>query len=135
MKSYLPYKYCETTFFVPIKNEDYLGVQFFIYKNRKALKKGISKYDNVKNAAGYYTTCYNDGLVYSEIHLDLEIMGSGYVAHEIQHFVQHWIHDNKLKPFKKDWENVAYIAGDLTKDYWARFYELYKEKEACITSA
>lgn len=130
MMNYLPYKYCQATFFVPICSEEHLGVQFFIYENRKNLKCAISKYDNVNGAAGYFTINPFDGnFIDAEIHLDISMIGAGYVAHEIQHFVQWWIWRNKLDPMGKDNENICHIVGEITARFWDKFYELYKEKK------
>jgi hypothetical protein len=128
MINYLPYKYCQATFFIPIRGEERLGVQFFIYENRKKLRLGISKYKNVEGAAGYFTTNPNEGnFIEAEIHLDISVIGGGYVAHEIQHFVQWWIYKNSLKFIDEDFEKISDITGEMTSKFWDRFYDLYKE--------
>ena len=128
MINYLPYKYCQSTFFVPIHGEEYLGVQFFIYENRKKLRLGISKYKNVEGAAGYFTTNLSKGnFIDAEIHLDISAIGCGYVAHEIQHFIQWWIYKNSLNAIDEDFEKISEMSAKITTDFWNRFYDLYKE--------
>jgi len=55
-----------------------------------------------------------------EIHLIEDWFGVGIFAHELQHFLQFWIDTFDLKPIDDDWENVAYLAGDLTKEFWTQ---------------
>lgn len=126
--NYLSYKHCQSTFFIPIPGEEYLGIQFFIYENRKKLQQGICGLLNTDGAAGYFTTNPLDGnYIDAEIHLDISMIGAGYVAHEIQHFVQWWIYKNNLKAMAEDNEKICMITGEITALFWDRFYNLYRK--------
>jgi len=60
-----------------------------------------------------------------EIHLVRGEFGAGIVAHELQHFITqysvrlNWDTDNVYG----EWETIAYLAGDLTNQFWNGFYE------------
>ena len=62
------------------------------------------------------------------IHLVNDEFGAGIFAHELQHFMQTWIMVNDYDPVGNDWEDVAYLAGYLTKEFWDYFYEAFDEE-------
>jgi hypothetical protein len=124
----LPFIHCQSTFFVPIEGENHLGVQFFIYENKRKFRLGLKGRPNTEGAAGYFMANGADGnFMDSEIHLLTELIGAGYVAHEIQHWIQWWIAKNNLKPVDGDNETVCELAECMTRNFWYKFYELYRE--------
>lgn len=60
-----------------------------------------------------------------DIHLVNGYFGGGVFAHELQHFVQWFIDIFGLSPMDRHWETVAEIAGEMTREFWERFYEDY----------
>ncbi len=75
---------------------------------------------------GECLACYTEG----EIHLVEGEFGAGIFAHELQHFIQDWICTNELNPMEDEWEDIAYLAGHLTSQFWNWFYDNFElEKE------
>ena len=72
--------------------------------------------------SGKCMACYNAG----EIHLVEGEFGAGIFAHELQHFIQDWISKNDLDPMNGSWEEIAYLAGDMTTDFWNWFYDNFE---------
>ncbi len=82
-----------------------------------------------RNAAG----AYNGILVYSRsgrliqfgrVHLWQKMIGGGYVEHEFQHFLHHYTEATEHWPLDPDAdERIAYLAGDLTAQFWSQFYD------------
>jgi hypothetical protein len=63
------------------------------------------------------------------LHFYADKMGAGIVSHEIQHFVLGWV--SALVKFREgydindhdDIEEVCLMAGDITKEFWNKYYE------------
>ena len=58
---------------------------------------------------------------FGEIHLVRELIGAGYVSHELQHFLFDWF-------FTVEWtrninEKMADLAGEVTRKFWNQYYE------------
>ena len=87
----------------------------FFYSGRYALEIGERKVRVLNKNVGH-------------IHLCRKRFNVGIFAHELQHFIQSWIDVNELrvKPREQHWETVAYLVGDLTNEFWEKFYEHYK---------
>ena len=62
-----------------------------------------------------------------EIHLAAKHFGAGVFAHELQHFTQSWIDAKGLEPHGKDWERVAYLNGNMTTEFWKKYYKRYPD--------
>jgi len=63
-----------------------------------------------------------------DIHLALDQIGAGYVAHELQHFISHWQSVSGWDdPYGEDWEPLSKLAGDITNEFWVKFYENFEE--------
>ena len=94
-------------------------IQVVIFDNLKELRKSVKGVfvDN-SDTAGYYYACR--GRFFGRIGLWKEIVGAGYFAHELQHF----IHDYMLGTGVVDNEKLAWMSGDLTGQFWTRWYEL-----------
>jgi hypothetical protein len=97
-------------------------VQVSIFDNLGQLRKSVEGVF-VDNAitAGYYHACRSR--YFGRIGLWRDIMGAGYFAHELQHF----IHDYMLDREETNNEKIAWMAGDLTSQFWTKWYELYPE--------
>ncbi len=102
--------------------------------------KGMQKFtDTKKDTLAYF--CYPEIIVHegeivegdvAYFHFVEDEFGAGIFAHELQHFIQIWIEINELWPLvvdqeKDNWENIAYLAGDITTAFWKSF--LRNEKE------
>ncbi len=78
-----------------------------------------------KNAAGAYVGVVKPGQ-FGEIHLHQKLMGAGYFAHELQHFMEHYRFITE-EPWLDDTANerMAWLAGELTAEFWTKFYERF----------
>jgi hypothetical protein len=108
-------------------------IDVYIWKTIDALYKntGFKK----KNYSGCYLGSDTlEDLMFGEIHLLLEMIGSGYVAHELFHAVFDWMYMNKFKLTGYDNldnslnESAAYILSDITSDFWRIYYDHLEEK-------
>lgn len=103
-----------------------------IWKNvgdlRKAAKQSAG-YGGWDNAAGCYIAVRSKSQ-FGEIHLWKKMMGAGYWAHEAQHFLWDYADETEKFPLdEKANERIAYLAGDLTAQFWTKFYEQFDVKE------
>ena len=62
-----------------------------------------------------------------ELHFVNGEFGAGIFAHELQHFLTNWV---VLLEWEKDllkerFEEIAYLAGDLTREFWECFYKRF----------
>jgi hypothetical protein len=104
-------------------------VDVFVWKTLDGL------YDNTHfRDRGHYLGAYigvpdrkKSGL-FGEIHLWRDQIGAGYVAHEIMHLVFDWMVERDMREFhygKSLNERSAWLMGDITTQFWNRFYEFY----------
>lgn len=49
--------------------------------------------------------------------------GAGIFAHELQHFLSNWADSACWDVTGDNFEDIAYLAGDLTNDFWTKYYE------------
>jgi hypothetical protein len=63
---------------------------------------------------------------FGTVHLSLEHMGAGYLAHELMHLVADWILEFGLD-LEEDNEKVCSLMGRLTAEFWEWFYDTYRE--------
>ena len=63
-----------------------------------------------------------------QIYLVANRFGAGVFAHELQHFLQHWIEINGWDPVGSEWETVAHLAGDMTARFWIWFYDSFEKR-------
>lgn len=66
--------------------------------------------------------------IVGEINLVVNRFGAGIFAHELQHFLQSWYINTNMDLLGADWEPAAYLAGDLTRDFWVWFYKHFENK-------
>jgi hypothetical protein len=77
-----------------------------------------------KEAAGCYVDIRSKSQ-FGEIYLWKKMMGAGYVAHEIQHFILAYMEETETWPLSPQAnERMAWMAGDLMAQFWSKFYEL-----------
>lgn len=131
MKSpYVPDKTLDelsSTWRLPINMRSYLDI--YVWNTRDGM------YDNCHfRNRGKYLGCYigipgrkQSGL-FGEIHLVRDMIGAGYVAHEITHFVYDYLFFSIDKFATIDSERFAKITGDVTNRFWTEFYNRYEEK-------
>ena len=63
-----------------------------------------------------------------DIHLVLNHFGAGVFAHELQHFMMSWIDNAGWHDILGEyWEPIALLSGDITNEFWTKFYEKYQE--------
>ena len=66
---------------------------------------------------------------HGEIHLWEKIIGAGYFAHELQHFMDDYSATTEKHPLdSKADERMAWLAGQLTAEFWTKFYERFDVK-------
>jgi len=121
-----------------IEDKDYTDLDQFwmirvkpkMYLNVYVWKSTIGLYRNTKFRKNDHTGAYvgyphprKKGL-FGEIHLIRESISSGYVAHEIQHFINDYACYFGLSLFKSN-EKIAYLTSDTVNAFWIEFYERY----------
>ncbi len=101
------------------------GKQFlnvYIWKSEKGLYRNTYfKKDDYLGA--YIPNPYRkdrSGL-FGEVHLIKRMIGAGYVAHELQHFIYDWVSSKNRPPQN---ETIALLAGEVTSSFWKTFYKL-----------
>jgi hypothetical protein len=65
---------------------------------------------------------------FAEIHVALDHIGGGYVAHEIQHAINYYVKFMDWDRETND-EDIASLAGDLTAAFWNGFYDNFRKEE------
>lgn len=60
-----------------------------------------------------------------ELHFFLDAIGAGVVAHEIQHFISHWVSVIGWDVGEKHFETISLMAGELTAEFWGEFYDRF----------
>lgn len=60
-----------------------------------------------------------------ELHFFLGATGAGVVAHEIQHFISHWVSVMDWDVGEEHFEPVSRLVGELTTAFWIAFYARY----------
>lgn len=54
-------------------------------------------------------------------------MSAGFWAHEMQHFLNDYAETTEHLPLdQKADERIAFLAGDLTDQFWTKFYERFE---------
>jgi|GEM_PF-2303484 len=103
-------------------------VDVFIWESQKGLfmNTGFTE----KLYAGAYIAFPGRGKtgLFGEIHLLLNMIGAGYVAHELMHLIYDWMSDRDMKEFTSGLclnERTAYLMSDVTTDFWDKFYNFY----------
>jgi hypothetical protein len=100
---------------------------------RAAKESSTSSAHYWKNALGAYVGIRGPRQ-FGEIHLWRKFIGAGYFAHELQHFMENyrfltedaWLDDEAN-------ERMAYLAGDLTKRFYTRFYKMFDAENNLIS--
>ena len=115
------------------------AVRVFIWKSHAdmyhALRDTIAgDYNGYFDGKAIKMFVYDDGgrIIHAknvgDIHLVLNHFGAGVFAHELQHFIVFWIDIAGWGDMMgKYWEPIAKLAGDMTNEFWTKFYEKYQE--------
>jgi hypothetical protein len=113
----------------------------YIWQNLRDLRRAAQKSSTLparwwKTAAGAYV-----GVVtktqFGEIHLWQKLIGAGYFAHELQHFMEDYRTATEgIKPLDDEAnERMAWLAGELTAEFWTKFYEKFEVKQKGCSDA
>ena len=104
-----------------------------IWKNLKDLRRAAKASSTKsarywKNALGAYVGV-RKGNQFGEIHLWINMLGAGYFAHELQHFMDDFETATEKQPLDNEAnERMAWLAGELTAEFWTKFYERFEMK-------
>jgi hypothetical protein len=126
----------ESTWEQRIDDKCYLRV--FVWENAESMQQAFNRHKYMAMEPDYCGRCIGavwqikDGKrrcppKFGELHLVRDIVGGGYVAHEIQHLVNYWSEFKNWKRIKDD-ERIAAFAGNITMDFWDNFYERYNSR-------
>jgi hypothetical protein len=105
----------------------------FIWKHVKDLRQAAKALDtswNWNNAAGCYLATRGNNQ-FGQIHLWQKLMGAGYFAHELHHFMLDYSSETESADYVFDRqanERMAWLAGELTAQFWTKFYERFEVK-------
>src|SRR3972149_12287201 len=122
-----------STFNLPIDDYHYLRV--YIWNNLEGMSANVLTGDDAKWETGEYLACYigmeefEDEVTkeiflpkfVGEIHLVLNKFGVGIVAHELTHFLFHWMRMH----LNIDDEILSLLMGNMNKKFWNAFYKRY----------
>jgi len=103
---------------LPILYKQYLHV--YIWKTNEAMRLN---YDFVGGYAAAYCGVTFTKRKFGEIHLVKDEFGGGIFAHELQHFVLHWLHEYGLPDNNYDKEQICLMVGNMTNKFWTWFYK------------
>ena len=116
-----------------LKHRSRKKLHVFIWKNvtdLRAAAKQRAGYGGWGDCAGCYLAV-RAKLQFGEIHLWNKLMGAGFWAHEMQHFMNDYSEETEHYPLDpKANERMAFLAGDLTAQFWVKFYERFDVKDA-----
>jgi len=109
------------------------SLDVYIWKSVRGLRRNTYfKTNDQMGAYVYYPYRKRRGL-FGEIHLLKWMIGAGYVAHEIQHFMLDWLLDHKLTGATAAAalnEPMAKLAGDITRYFWNRYCQVVEREKA-----
>jgi hypothetical protein len=84
----------------------------------------------VDNAKRVFPTKQRSG-EFGQLHFSLDNIGAGIIAHEFRHFDWNYT-DWKYSDCgitEKRMEHVCLLMGNLTKDFWNTFYEVFTDEK------
>jgi hypothetical protein len=127
----------ETTWKLPVMDGHYFHV--FIWQDAEYMRAAFAKaypdrklqdalgacltYDHVWDSE---TQIVSAGRKFGELHLVHELIGSGYIAHELMHAVNYFVTFKEWDWTNKD-EDIASLAESMHRDFWTVFYERYEK--------
>lgn len=106
-------------------------LRVYIWKNVSDLRqaaKNVTGHGGWYDTAGFYLAARGPSK-FGEIHLWKKLIGEGYWAHELQHFIADYSEETENEPVVFDAkanERMAFLAGDLTNQFWTKFYKRFK---------
>lgn len=122
------------TWTIPMNKKHYVRV--FIWKNKNIMREAIGVPGAHAYArAGAYATKQagrrSKNLIprkFGELHFYKAKVGSGIVAHEVQHLINYWIIAAGWNNSAHD-EQIAYLCGDLVSGWWRGWYDHIQGEE------
>lgn len=120
----------KSTIVLSVNRNNFINVH--IWKDQATFLKRVGKWDKVdKKTYGFFhcprivigPRCVIKTRIVGEIHLIKGYFGAGLFAHELMHFLTLWTSWKEYDPLGKDWERVAYLAGDLTAQFWLKHFQ------------
>lgn len=112
------------------KHKGRARLKVFVWKNLKDLRRAAKASSTQsarywKNALGAYVGTRGPRQ-FGEIHLWEKMIGAGYFAHELQHFMEDYRTATEQKYLDNEAnERMAWLAGELTGEFWTKFYERF----------
>lgn len=98
-------------------------LRVYIWKTKKELRAAAKEMDasvNWSDASGCYIATRVSS--FGQIHLWKKLIGAGYWAHELQHFMNDYSEETENYPLDHDAnERMAWLAGELTKEFWIKY--------------
>ena len=114
-------------------------IKCYIWEDLEAMREYTKRYEGGEygNRSGYFyapSYRFNSDMrlinrKLGEIHLVDGHFGAGVVAHEIQHFVSTYQRNMNWDVIGDEWEIVAYLCGDLNREFWEEYYKRNKAEE------
>ena len=113
-------------------------IKCIIWEDLESMRKFTKRYEDGKTGdhkGFFYGPPYRfkDGELINrkagEIHLVEGEFGVGVVSHEIQHFVTQWEDIMNWDTMGDEWEEVAYLTGDLNCEFWIEYYRRNPDEE------
>ena len=93
----------------------------YVWNNMEAMYKNNVWEKN--NYEGCYNGLSHTKRKFGEIHLVKGEFGGGLFAHELQHFLLHWVNE----PPPHGAEEICLLAGNLTAEFWGWFWEAVQD--------
>lgn len=105
-------------------------VRCFIWRTVRELRKN-TYFPGSDHLGAYVFYPYRARIgLFGEIHLIPRMIGAGYVAHEIQHFLFDWLLQDPARIYSKPTnEKLAMLAECITSRFWTEFYKNFERKE------
>jgi hypothetical protein len=106
----------------------------FVWRNVRGLHRNTYFYGgDYLGAYVFYPRRKKRGL-FGEVHLVKRMIGAGYVAHELEHFIYDWLID-RISRSKTGYvdtveimnEPTARLMGDVTRDFWFEWLKIEKK--------
>ena len=98
-------------------------VAVFIWGTVEALREN-TRFEVPDHVGAYvgYRGRKKKGL-FGEIHLIPDMIGVGYVAHEIGHFIYDWYLSDENYADPDINEKMAWLTGEITSAFWTEYYK------------
>ncbi len=116
----------ESEWKVPIGMGRYY-IHVYVWKNIAALWDNVDPAGDPDWNAGYVACCLcfsrEFGNKHAEIHLVTGKFGVGVVAHELTHYLFHWMYEFQPDDDEDNFEKACLMIGNVTSKFWKKFYK------------